>query len=308
MIPRPRPNANPHPGPLASPPGPLRQVWSHALAAPARGLSLARERGWLLAWDEAHWLYVLNHKAERQAQVRVAGSVVAACCSDDGSAWVAVGERGEIWWLAPDLTTRWQAALPAPALAAALDPFGQYLAVSDTSGNVCLFTRLGRPVFRVQSPRPLRHLAFAPQAPVLVGAAEYGLVAGFDLAGRWLWRDGLVVHVGALSTSADGNQVLLACFSEGILRYGQGGVKQGRLSVPEPCRLVAASFDGQALLVGGLGSRVMLMDSGGKVVSTHDFDRPVVSLALGALADTAVLALGGGPIVKLGRKRDGNGS
>ena len=29
--------------------------WSRDLLAGARGLSLARERGWLLAWDEANW-------------------------------------------------------------------------------------------------------------------------------------------------------------------------------------------------------------------------------------------------------------
>src|SRR5262245_56260339 len=133
MTPRqlPRPNANPNAGPPDSPPSTLCQIWSHTLVAPARGLSLAREKGWLLAWDEAHWLYVLDHKGERQAQVRAGGSVVTACCSDDGSAWVAVGERGEVWWLAPDLATRWEATLPGPARAAALDPFGQYLAVAD---------------------------------------------------------------------------------------------------------------------------------------------------------------------------------
>jgi hypothetical protein len=305
MIPLRRPDANPPP-PTSSP-GPLHPVWSHALIAPARGLALARERGWLLAWDEAHWLYVLDHKGQRQAQVRAGGSIVTACCSDDGSAWVAVGDRGEVWWLAPDLSTRWEGSLPGPALAAALEPFGQYLAVADTRGNVCVFTRLGRPVFRVQSHRPLHHLAFAPQAPALVGAADFGLVAAFDLTGRWLWRDGLVVHVGALTVSGDGRQVLLACFSEGILCYGKGGKKQGRLAVPEPCRLVSGSFDGLALLVAGMGNRVMLLDSAGNVVSDHALERPAAGLALGALADTAALALSGGPILKLGRNRNEKG-
>ena len=43
---------------------------------------------------------------------------------------VAVGAAGEVWWLAPDLATRRQQTLPQPQVAAALDPYGGYLAVA----------------------------------------------------------------------------------------------------------------------------------------------------------------------------------
>src|SRR5205814_3288339 len=107
--------------------GLMRLLWTQSLSARPRGLALAREKGWTLAWDETDWLYLLNQKGERQAQFHAPGALAAACCSDDGSAYVAVGGRGEIWWLAPDLMTRWERSLPAPALAAALDTFGQYV-------------------------------------------------------------------------------------------------------------------------------------------------------------------------------------
>src|SRR5262249_7646399 len=106
----------------------IQPAWTHALSARPRGLALARERGWLLAWDDNNWLYLLNHAGQRQAQVRQAASLAAACCADDGSAVGAAGAGGEIWWLAPDLTTRWERALAVPALAVATDPFGHYLA------------------------------------------------------------------------------------------------------------------------------------------------------------------------------------
>lgn len=301
----PRPRSTPSAaGPPPTPPGPMCQVWSQTLAAPPRGLSLAREKGWLLAWDESHWLYLFDRKGDRQAQLRAPGAVATACCSDDGSAWVAVGARGEVWWLAPDLTTRWEATLPAPALAAAVDPFGQYLAVSDARGNLCVYNRLGRALFRITIPRPLHHLAFAPQVPCLVGAADLGLIAAFDLTGHWLWRDGLVAHVGALAVSADGSQVLMACFSEGILRYGKGGAKQKRLAAPEPCRLVAVTFDGRHLLTGGLGPRLLLLDANGNTLRDHALERPPVALALGALGDFAVVAVNGGPVLRLSMRGD----
>jgi hypothetical protein len=281
----------------------MRPLWSLSLGARPRGLALAREKGWTLAWDEANWLHLLNQKGERQAQVRAPAALAAACCSDDGSAYAAVGTGGEVWWLAPDLMTRWDRSLSAQAVTAVLDPFGQYVAVADTRGKAHIFNRLGKTVCRIQSPRPLHHLAFIPAAPVLLGAAESGLVAGFDLTGRCLWRDGLVAHIGSLSVSGDGGQVALACFSEGILRYDRTGAKLARLTTAEACRLVSVSFDGRLLLVGGLASRLLLLDAGGKPVGSHRVETSVVGLALAPLGDAAVVALSDGPIVKLRLKQ-----
>src|SRR5438552_11814364 len=120
----------------------FQPAWSQSLNGSPRGLALVRERDWILAWDQNHWLYLFDHAGHGQGQVRFAGRLVAACCADDGSAYAAVGNRGEICWLAPDLTTRWQHALSSPAVTVTMDPFGQYLAVSDDRGNVHLFNRL----------------------------------------------------------------------------------------------------------------------------------------------------------------------
>src|SRR5262249_14620172 len=158
-----------------------------------------------------------------------------------------------------------------------------------------------RSVSRVPCPRPLCHLAFTPTG--FVGSADYGLVASFDLFGRWLWRDGLVAHVGALAVSGDGSQVALACLSEGILRYDGQGKKQGRLPVPEPCRLVSMSYDGRVLLVGGLAGRVLLLDASGATIASQLLERPVAGMALAALGDTAVVALADGPVMRLSLKQ-----
>src|SRR6266849_7496114 len=146
-------------------------AWTHALANPARGLALAREKGWVLAWDNQDWLYLLNQAGERQAQMHAPGKLVAAACADDGSAYVAVGGQGEIWWLAPDLSSRWERSVPNSVTALAVDPFGQYLAVADAGSHLSLFDCQGKPGIRVQTPRPLYHLAFVPTAPFLVAGS-----------------------------------------------------------------------------------------------------------------------------------------
>src|SRR5581483_1806355 len=85
----------------------VRPEWSLGLDVKLRGLALAREKGTLLVWDENHWLYLLNAAGQRQAQARVSGKLVVAGCAEDGSAFAAVGRQGEVWFLAPDLSARW---------------------------------------------------------------------------------------------------------------------------------------------------------------------------------------------------------
>ncbi len=289
--------ASPSPSSAVPRPRTLRPRWSHHLPAAPRGLALARERGWILAWDTHHWVCLLNRAGERQAQWHAPTRLVTACAAEDGSAYAAVGGAGEVWWLAPDLMPRWERNVPNPATAAALDPLGQYLAVADGRGNLRLMDLTGKTVFQVQSPRPLHHLAFVPAAPFLVGSADYGLVACFDASGGLAWRDGLVAHVGALTVNGDGTQIVLACFSEGLQRYSVGGQNYGRLAQPEPCRLAAQAYDGRLLLVAGLGSQVRLLDRAGEVLCTHAFDQPAAALALGALGESAVVALTDGPVL-----------
>jgi hypothetical protein len=260
-------------------------------SARPRGLALAREPGWLLAWDDNGWLYLVNRGGGLQGRMRPAGMVTAACCADDGSACAAVGSRGEVWWLAPDLMARWERTVPQQAVSCALDPFGQLLAVADARGGLHLFDRRGQPVCQAQAPRPLIHLAFVPEEPFLVGGADFGLVACFNPAGRCVWRDGLVAHLGALAVSCDGRQIVVACYSDGLRRYNLAGEKHGRLALAEPCRLAALSYDGGRTLVAGMGNRLLLLDGEGQTLTDPPLDHPPIALALSALADTAFVAL-----------------
>lgn len=274
--------------------------WSQKLSAATRGLAHARERDWVLAWDANHWMYLFDHGGHRQGQARFAGALVSAAFADDGSAVVAVGTLGEVVWLAPDLMPRWRQTLPHPCLAVAVDPFGQYAAISDRSGNLTLCNRLGQSIFRLKTPRPLHHLAFVPGEPVLLGCADLGLVLCLDMAGTIRWRDGLFANAGALATSGDGSRILVACFSEGLQVYDLQGDKKARIAVPEPCRLAALSFTGQFIAISGMTSqRLFLLDPGGQVLGSHRLDQDIVTLALSPLCDRTVLGLADGSIVAL---------
>ncbi|HKI33456.1 MAG TPA: hypothetical protein VKA46_16495 [Gemmataceae bacterium] len=287
------------PPPVAAP-GLFKTLWSLATGAPPCGVVLARESGQVLAWDENHWLYLLNSRGERQGQARPLSALAAACLADDGSALGVAGARGEVGRLAPDLTPRWQRTLRHPAVAVAVDPFARRLAVSDSKGGLFVFDRDGRLLWEAHQPRPLHHLAFVPEAPFLLGAADFGLVVSLEAAtGQLVWRDGLAVHCGALAVSGDGEVIVLACFSDGLRRYGRGGANKGHVTTAEPCRLAALSFDGRLALVAGRANRLLLLDTHGKVLGIHLLERPAVALALAALGERAVVALTDGGVLAL---------
>jgi outer membrane protein assembly factor BamB len=252
---------------------------------------LARERSWIFVWDKKQWVHLFNRLGARQGQVQLSAPLSAATCAEDGTAFAAVGTGGEVWWLAPDLSVRWSRSLPGPALAASMDAFGQYLAVSDERGNLVIFDHLGHTFGRTQTPRPLHYLAFVPAASRLIASADFGLVAGYDVRAQQLWRDGLVQNSGCLTVNGDGSTALLACYTEGLQRYSLDGKNRGRVVTPEPCYLASLSFDGRRVFAGSLNCRLLLLDDAGQVLAAYPVDKPPVAVALAAIGDYGVAVL-----------------
>lgn len=272
--------------------------WSQSLQAEPAGLCLAREKGWLLAWDHGQWIYLLNPQGQVQSQVRFSGPIAQCTFADDGSALAVAGKQGELRWLSLDLTARWERKLNHPLVAMALDPFGHFLAASDSRGIVHFFDHQGKKLGQVESPRALIHLAFIHSRALVAGCADFGLVGAFDMSGNWSWRDGLVVNVGSLAVQGEGS-LLLACYSEGLHRYGADGKSQGRVATPEPCRLVAQSFAGDQLVVGGLTKNIFLLDRAGQVLGRHSLEKQVAAIAMGPLAEAIYAAQAGGSVMRL---------
>jgi hypothetical protein len=157
----------------------------------------------------------------------------------------------------------------------------------------------GAGVGRATNPRPLQHLAFVPERPLLIASADFGSVAAFSLGGRRRWHDAPVAHCGALATSGDGSRIALACFSDGVSFYHHRGEKRRDGPHLGPCRLVALAYDGSALLTAGLDGCVRLHKWDGQIRSDFRPDAAVTSLALNALGNTALVGLADGKVLAL---------
>lgn len=268
-----------------------RLIWSFTLAHPVRALSWARESGHLLIRDDNQTLSLLNAQGALQGQTHLDGLTTAAL-ADDGSVIVAASNSGRIWWLNLDLTVRTQQQVAAPALAIAVDSFGQYLALADKRGLLHFFDALGQPLGPVSCPRPLHHLAFAPAAAQLAAAADLGFVGVLDLnTAQWLWSDRPVSHVGSVAVGARGEPVFLACFSDGVRRYGAGGASRRTIKLPIPCSLVATSFAGERGIAAGAGHAILAFDPKDDLSHTIELEHTPTALGLSPTGEQIVCAL-----------------
>ena len=106
-------------------------TWTVVTDSPLKGLSLAREAGTILAWDEGNQLYLLNVQGESLSFSRVPNRIQAAAISDEGSLIAVLGEPEEtgLLLLTADFDVQVERAAPSDATFVAIDPHGRYLAV-----------------------------------------------------------------------------------------------------------------------------------------------------------------------------------
>jgi hypothetical protein len=277
----------------------VRPIWTQTVASPLGGLRLARESETVLVWDGRGGLFLFDRAGKLQAQRPAATPIAVAACAEDGSAFVVGGsQKPLICWMAPDLSPRWQRSLPRAATAVAMEPLGRAVAVADAGGTLHLIDAGGRTQWQATTPRPLHHLAFVPEKPILAAASDFGLVLCFGASGECLWRDGLVAHVGSLAVNGEGNCLLLACFSDGLVRYRAEGAPPQRIALETACHFADVSYAGDRLLTADQTQRICLRDDKGTPTDPIPLDAKAVAGALGALGDSAVLGLANGSILR----------
>jgi hypothetical protein len=275
-------------------------LWSHQLSGPAVGMAVARESGHALIWDVNHRLTILSRRGSVQAQLTHPRAIAAAAISDDASGVIVADDRF-VTWLRRDLSPRWRKNLQNKPTSGSIDSFGRYIAVADTGNHLQLFDKGGKSIAEpIIAPRPLFHLAFLPAEPILIGAADFGLVVALDLRLRqWTWQDAPVIHLGDLSPSISPTTIAVACFSEGVRRYDSMGKPAASVPTSEACRFVAVSADARRLLVGTIFGGLCGYSDAGAQLFEQRFDQSFAGVRLAPLADMGWVALVDGRVIGL---------
>lgn len=283
--------------PAFLPLGLAQTVWSVKLGGAVRGVSFARESGWILTRDDANWLTLFDEHGKRQAQRHFPAGLTRVACADTGQALVAADGASTVHWLALDLMSRWEQTLPHPIASVALDPHGYYLVVGDVKGGVTLFKRDSKQVWSITLPRQMQNLCFVPEHASIVGSADFGLIVCLNEKGKTIWQDRLVSRISSLAVSGDGDIIVLACYADGIWKYSRKGGPGEHCGTRDPCRLATMSYDGGTLLVSGLDEHLRLLDLNGSEFDQRKMESVVTTQQMGPLGETALVGLADGRLI-----------
>ena len=289
-------------------------AWTVVTDAPLKGMRLAREAGSVFAWDEADQLYRVDAGGEFQSVARAPGKILHGDVSDDGSLVALVGEGSRLWLLDGDFELIHERPVIAEPLSIAVDPHGRYVAVGSKLNVVQFYTRHAKLAGKFGTKQPLSSMVFVPDRLFMVGIGAYGSIAGIALVprgsngaldGSIVWNEALMSGVGRLSTTGDGQMILIACFTHGVQRFDIEGRAEGAYHLGGSAGHAVPDFAGRSIAVSTIEGELAILSGAGNVKWRTTLNRPAMALETDALGRYVVYGQATGEIVRLDLQSNG---
>lgn len=272
------------------------QAWSWLSNSPLVGCGLQRERLRVFAWDDAHGVYLLDLAGRVLAQRRSPKPLLRVVSADTGERLAAVGRHGQIWWLDDELRPVTEVLTGLKPRAAALDPFGEYIAVAGEGSRLFVASWTGQILADVVVGQTMDHLSFVPATGRIVGAAEQGYLALHDVHGNLVWKETMFSTVGGLAVDGSGEAILLACYGHGLIRFTDNGRREGTYQIERSPHAVAIDMDASRLLAATIDSHAVALNLDGQVLADRSLGDRAVSVAIDALGRFVVIGFGSGEV------------
>ena len=205
----------------------LYAPWIWYASGKLKTCGLLREKQWIYACDDANTIYLLDHAGTLIAQTRINREVTAVAAAENGTRIVVGCRTGHLLWLDQELETAIEIEWARDISAVAIDPYGEYAVACTSECNNLVVNAAGKKVSEFKTRQAQRFAAFVPTTGSIVLSAENGHVSSYSIYGQAEWSSGHWTNIGGMAVSGDGDAVLLAGFSHGILRYNSEGRKEG---------------------------------------------------------------------------------
>jgi hypothetical protein len=242
---------------------------------------------------------MLDRHGRAVAVTRGFANLSALAASDTGQTVAAVVRETRLCRLDRRLDLTWSVELADTILAVAVDPFGEYIAASLANGTTQILDSQKSTVSRFETNRALSFLGFVATEPVLLGAADYGLLCSHTLDGECNWSDTLLSSVGDMAATGDGLNVYLAGFSHGVLAFDAHGTNRGSYVVEGTPHHVSASFTARRICAITLERHVYWIDAGGEMLWAAVLPDDAVRVRSSPVGNGAVCGLVSGRILAL---------
>lgn len=281
--------------------------WKIVTDAPLGGLSLAREAGKVLAWDDSGSIYLMTSGGESIARKRAPGAILSAAISDDGSLVAALVEGRRLLFLNKSLEPEHERNTIQEAEIVAVDALGDHIAVASRMRFVQLYTRFGQAAGRADLLQPAVHLLFSASQPVLLAAGDFGQMTALALLPRPegklavepLWKEALLASIGGLAITGDMGMILAACHTHGIQRLDQSGKSEGSYHVGGSVVRAVPDFSGRRIVAATGEGELLVLNRGGNVRWKSTLPRPAAALVVDALGRYFIFGTAEGEIERI---------
>ena len=200
----------------------------------------------------------------------------------------------KVGWINRDGVIQWTVDCHNSILDVATSPFGNAVAISFVDRHNVVLDSRQQPIGEFTSIRPLRYLALASHRPVVIGAAETGVICSHTIGGALRFSEQIWTNVGGLTLNGNARTMLLAAFNHGIQRFNNRGRAQGFYDIGGTAHLASTSYIGTVIAAATMEERFVLLDLDGNILWQADLPEPLVALCCGPFGDQVVCGFASG--------------
>lgn len=265
--------------------------WSFRPDAPLARLALAGETGDVFCLDEAGHLYRIDRDGSLGSVNRLRDELLELTWSISGTLGAAIVGDRTLMTLGRDLKVKWTANMPDDILAIAVDPHGHYICATLADGGTVILSSLRKKVCAFETIRPLAHAQFLASEPVLMAAAEHGLLCCHTLGGERLWEEKVLSNCGTLSAAGDGRRLMMASFTHGIQVFDDVGEAVGAYMIEGTAAMARTNFVADKLIAYTLERQCLWIDEDGEPLWSTELPEDAIDIAIDPLGDDVVIGL-----------------
>lgn len=278
---------------------PPEKRWSFTVEAPLVSMQLAAESGDVLAADASGGLYRIDQRGRLAALTRGFLELNGLAFSDLGNRGTAVTGEQQLCCFDSQLKVAWSIEMPEPVTCVGIDPGGRHIGVALANGQNVVYDVERRLICRFETERPLRVLHFLATEPAIIGAAEYGKIGRYDLAGREIWSENVHANIGGVCVTGDGQIVYAAVFNHGIRMFDEDGAACGTYLIEGTAHRLDCSFDTSRLAVTTLERHLYWLDDAGELVFAATLPEDVEQVQCAPLGNGIVCGFASGRLLSL---------
>lgn len=263
-------------------------------------MDFANEARSLLVGTRSGHLSLLSQSGDRIAEDLNYAGLSQAVVADTGDIGVAVVGLNRLICFNERLKSVWEASITGRIMGLAIAPHGSHIAFSTDSARIHIVTAERREIAKIETKRPVDHLAFLSQEPELMAAAEFGQLCRFSLKGKEIWVEHLANNVGNLSVSDGQDRIFMAAFNHGVQVYDTLGNQLGSFAIDGIPSHVSAAATKSRVAVLTLENRIYWVNYEGTIQWAVDISQdPPTHICAGPLGDRLFLGTQSGCLLQV---------